>query len=151
LPEYAQIHLPNKSTLIQASKDDCSSGRIRMGRRWTGAFGLGVGGGIENIRDGEGAQHRAASQAVSDTLPGNSVELVPSAWKQAPGQFTQHWQSGEGNRREPEDSTRQKRLISGLQGLVLRLDQLIEELCTTEQHRNITLRIILHYLIKLSF
>jgi hypothetical protein len=86
LPKNAPMHLPNESTLncFQASKDGCSGIGIRMGRRWTG-----VGGGNRCIREGEGAQRGAASQAVGDASPGDGVELVPAAKKQAPGQFTQ--------------------------------------------------------------
>ena len=56
----------------------------------------GVGGGNRHIPEVEGAQRGAASQAVGDASPGDGVELVPAAWKQAPGQFTHQSEKGSG-------------------------------------------------------
>jgi hypothetical protein len=90
-PEYMQMQLPNVSALryIQASRDDCSGGGMGMGTRWTAASVVGVYGEIKYLPEVEAAQRGAASQAVGDASPCDGVELVPTEWKQAPGQFAQ--------------------------------------------------------------
>jgi hypothetical protein len=91
------MHLPDYSALhcFEASKDGCSGGGIGMGRRRNGASMAGVGKGNVYTPEEKGAQRGAASQAVGNASPGDGVELVPTALKQAPGQFTH--QSGKGS------------------------------------------------------